>query len=209
MYWKNTETPTFAGSAGSGRAPAVVEQFDLVDRDGNVVATFTRSVTGVITHNVAGAISQSGVTLASAFVYKGVIDCSTNPNWPAASAGDVYKVSVAGKIGGASGQTVQVGDVLTCSADAATGTDAQVGTSWFIEQGNIVSTADVPASANKNYVTDAQLTVIGNTSGTNTGDHITTVPEAEAASSITPCADGTVTPVTSVTTVKGIITAIS
>lgn len=33
-----------------------------------------------------------------------------------------------------------------------------------------VTTADVAASANKNYVTDAQQTVIGNTSGTNTGD---------------------------------------
>lgn len=33
-----------------------------------------------------------------------------------------------------------------------------------------LTTADVTASTDKNYVTDAQLTVIGNTSGTNTGD---------------------------------------
>lgn len=33
-----------------------------------------------------------------------------------------------------------------------------------------LTTADVPDSLNKRYVTDAQLTVIGNTSGTNTGD---------------------------------------
>ncbi len=33
-----------------------------------------------------------------------------------------------------------------------------------------VTTADIAASTNKNYVTDAQQTVIGNTSGTNTGD---------------------------------------
>ena len=32
------------------------------------------------------------------------------------------------------------------------------------------TTAEVPDSANARYVTDAQLTVIGNTSGTNTGD---------------------------------------
>lgn len=32
------------------------------------------------------------------------------------------------------------------------------------------TTADLPDSSNKRYVTDAQLTVIGNTSGTNTGD---------------------------------------
>ena len=34
----------------------------------------------------------------------------------------------------------------------------------------LITTALVPDSANKRYVTDAQLTVIGNTSGTNTGD---------------------------------------
>jgi len=33
-----------------------------------------------------------------------------------------------------------------------------------------VTTADIAASTNKNYVTDAQATVIGNTSGSNTGD---------------------------------------
>ncbi len=39
-----------------------------------------------------------------------------------------------------------------------------------ITNGLIASTADVPDSTNKRYVTDAQLIVIGNTSGTNTGD---------------------------------------
>ena len=34
-----------------------------------------------------------------------------------------------------------------------------------------VTTADIAASTNKNYVTDAQQTVIGNTSGTNSGDN--------------------------------------
>lgn len=175
MRWRNTETPTFAGSGGTNASgPAVVETFDLVDRLGNVVATFIKDVAGAITLNVVGAISQSGVTLASAFVYKGSIDCSSNPNWPAASAGDVYKVSVAGKIGGASGQTVQVGDVLICNVAGITGTDAAVGANWMIEQGNIVSTADVPDSANKRYVTDAQSTVLGSTSGTNTGDQVLT-----------------------------------
>lgn len=36
-----------------------------------------------------------------------------------------------------------------------------------------VTTADIASSTNKNYVTDAQATVIGNTSGTNTGDNAT------------------------------------
>jgi len=42
-----------------------------------------------------------------------------------------------------------------------------------IRKGQIIAltTADVSASTDKNYVTDAQATVIGNTSGTNTGDN--------------------------------------
>lgn len=36
-----------------------------------------------------------------------------------------------------------------------------------------VTTADIASSTNKNYVTDAQATVISNTSGTNTGDNST------------------------------------
>jgi len=36
-----------------------------------------------------------------------------------------------------------------------------------------VTTADIASSTNKNYVTDAQATVIGNTSGTNTGNETT------------------------------------
>lgn len=68
---------------------------------------------------------------------KGVIDCSGNPNYPAASKGWAYKVSVAGKIGGASGLTVQVGDVIYCNADNAGGTQAGVGTSWNVLQYNL------------------------------------------------------------------------
>ena len=36
-----------------------------------------------------------------------------------------------------------------------------------------VTTADIASSTNKNYVSDAQATVVGNTSGTNTGDETT------------------------------------
>jgi hypothetical protein len=40
----------------------------------------------------------------------------------------------------------------------------------LVTSGADATTADIAASTNKNYVTDAQLTVIGNTSGTNSGD---------------------------------------
>lgn len=69
--------------------------------------------------------------------FKGSTDCSANPNYPAASKGDAYVVSVAGKIGGASGKSVDVGDVYVASADNAGGTEASVGTSWFVLEHNL------------------------------------------------------------------------
>lgn len=62
--------------------------------------------------------------------FKGSTDCSGNPNYPAASKGDAYIVSVAGKIGGASGISVNAGDMYFALADNAGGTQAAVGTSW-------------------------------------------------------------------------------
>ena len=40
-------------------------------------------------------------------LFQGVIDASTNPNYPAASENMFWKISVAGKIGGAAGETVK------------------------------------------------------------------------------------------------------
>jgi hypothetical protein len=197
---------------------------------------------------------QSLVTVQSgaandALTYTGAIDCSANPNYPAADAGATYKVSVAGKIGGGSGPNVEVGDLLVCTADGTlTGTHAAVGASWTITQANLdgallaannlsdvasagtartnlglgtaaveaatafvaangsitgatktkvtydakglvtagadATTADIADSSNKRYVTDAQLTVIGNTSGTNTGDQTTITGNAGTATAL-------------------------
>lgn len=70
--------------------------------------------------------------------FKGATDCSTNPNYPAASKGDAYVVSVAGKIGGASGTSVDIGDVYLATADNAGGTQASVGASWRVLEHNLV-----------------------------------------------------------------------
>lgn len=71
--------------------------------------------------------------------FKGSTDCSANPNYPAASKGDFYLVSVAGKIGGASGIVVEAGDTFFATADNAGGTQAAVGASWTVIQGNLTS----------------------------------------------------------------------
>lgn len=67
----------------------------------------------------------------------GDLDCSANPNYPAASKGDSYYVTVAGKIGGASGENVGIGDLIVAKADNAGGTQAGVGASWFILERNL------------------------------------------------------------------------
>lgn len=60
------------------------------------------------------------------------IDCSATPNYPEALVGDQYIVSVAGKIGGASGLDVYVGDIIYAIDENAGGTQAGVGASWAI-----------------------------------------------------------------------------
>jgi hypothetical protein len=69
--------------------------------------------------------------------FKGATNCSGNPNYPAASKGDAYVVSTAGKIGGAAGTAVDIGDVFVASADNAGGTQGAVGASWFILEHNL------------------------------------------------------------------------
>lgn len=88
------------------------------------------------------------IAASNAVVYKGVIDCSANPNYPAADAGWLYRISVAGKIGGASGTNVEVGDTILCLTDGtASGTQAGVGANWNVIQANIDGAVVGPASA--------------------------------------------------------------
>jgi hypothetical protein len=97
---------------------------------------------------IAAAIAASDVE-----VLKGGIDCSANPNYPAADAGHVYRVTVAGKIGGASGPNVEVNDRLECFVDgSAAGNHASVGGNWFISQVNIDGAVTGPVSATANAV---------------------------------------------------------
>jgi len=92
-----------------------------------------------------------------ALVFKGGIDCSANPNYPAANAGHVYKVTVAGKIGGASGVDVTAGDTLYCITDSsAAGTHAGVGANWVVVQAN-VDTATLTTQGIVELATQAEV----------------------------------------------------
>lgn len=106
------------------------------------VATGTASVTSYTDWRTTGTGGGTGGGggLTDAMVFKGAIDCSANPNYPAADAGDVYKVSVAGKIGGASGLDVLAGDTLYCTTDGtASGNHATVGSNWNVANENVTT----------------------------------------------------------------------
>ena len=97
---------------------------------------------------------------ADAMIFKGVIDCSANPNYPAATIGWVYKVSVAGKIGGASGKVVEVGDTIYCITTNVGGDQATVGADFNIAQFNIDGAVVGPSS-----VTDSRIALFDGTTG--------------------------------------------
>lgn len=121
------------------------------------------------------------VAANDAMVFKGVIDCSANPNYPAADRGWTYRVSVAGKIGGASGPNVQVGDILICLTDGtSSGNHATVGASWGIIQVNIdgaLTTADLGVTV-QGY--DADLAAIAALSTTSYGRALLTLANQAA-----------------------------
>ena len=63
--------------------------------------------------------------------------------------------------------------VANSAITGATKTKITYDAKGLVTVGADATTADIADSTNKRYVTDANLTVIGNTSGTNTGDNAT------------------------------------
>lgn len=96
------------------------------------------------------------IAAANALVFVDGIDCSANPNYPAADCGDLYVVSVAGIIGGASGVAVEVGDFAICRVDStASGDQAAVGANWSIINKNVVA-ASATVAGIVELLTDAE-----------------------------------------------------
>ena len=113
--------------------------------------------------------------------FKGATDCSANPNYPAASKGDFYVVSVAGKIGGASGTVVEAGDTYYATEDNAGGTEASVGTSWAHVERNVVFGTGVATALGINVGSAGSVVVNGGALGT---------PSSGVATNLTGTASG-------------------
>jgi hypothetical protein len=132
----NTFTNKTIDANGTGNSISNLETADfaanVVDTDGTLAAN---SDTRLASQKAVKTYVDTKVT--GLLDYQGAIDASANPNFPAASKGDTYRISVAGKIGGASGTVVQAGDWITANADNAGGTLASVGASWDVIQSNL------------------------------------------------------------------------
>lgn len=138
-----------------------------LDTDGTLAAN---SDTKIASQKAVKTYADALIAANDAMVFRGVIDCSANPNYPAANRGDTYKVSVAGKIGGGSGPNVEVGDLLLCITDStASGTHAGVGAQWVIAQVNIDGAVTGQASS-----VDGEIALFSGTSGKLIGRATTT-----------------------------------
>lgn len=150
----------------------------LVNPDVGTQTAGDNSTRAASTAFVAGAVATA---VSGLMDIKGGTDCSANPNYPAAEKGDAYYVTVAGRIGGGSGPQVDVGDVYIASADNAGGTQAAVGTSWFILEHNLAGAllsannlSDL-ASASTARTNLGVPAGSGTSTGTNTGDQTITL----------------------------------
>lgn len=153
-------TPTISGSLTNKTINAssnTISNLTVTMFAANVIDTDTtlaaNSDSRVATQKAIKAYIASVITSSTKFL--GTIDASTNPNFPAASLGDEYKISVAGLIGGASGRSVKVGDIVLCTANTIAGTDAAVGASWDILE-STSDAASTSVSGNVQLATQAE-----------------------------------------------------
>ncbi|MES0091002.1 hypothetical protein [Mesorhizobium sp. M0030] len=153
------DAPATSNSAAhKGYVDGATIPISYLDTDGTLAAN---SDTKVASQKAVKTYMDGRIAAQDAMVHKGVIDGSANPNYPAADRGWTYRVSVAGKIGGASGIVVENGDLIICQTDGtASGTQAAVGAQWDVIQTNLDGAAIGPASS-----VSGNITTFSGTSG--------------------------------------------
>jgi len=115
---------------------------DLIDSYENVIQSFTSAQRALISATEGLKIYNTDTNRYEFFdgttwiglskTYSFPFDASSNPNYPPSQKGDVLVITLAGKIGGASGVNVGIGDVVNCIESNAGGTQASVGEFFLV-----------------------------------------------------------------------------
>lgn len=92
MRWRNTETPTFAGAGGT--VPAVVETFELLDRNDDVVATFTKAADGTVSLDLGESTLEATLTGDEPIE---IVDSDSSTGSHQTIAGDLNLTATAGR----------------------------------------------------------------------------------------------------------------
>lgn len=140
----------------------------LVKRDasGDIIVNQATAASVIITEVIDGATPLSHAVhkgyvdnlFASGTRIQGSIDCSTNPNYPVANSGDIFYVSLAGRIGGGAGPLVNKGDMAIALVDTVGGDDATVGGDWLLIEHNVDAATESVAGVIE-LATQAEITV--------------------------------------------------
>ena len=153
------------GGSGGGFTQAQIEEFarDAVGAalvGGTDIAVSLDDVLNTITIDMDGSFDASGTAAAAVSAHE--------------AAGDPHPQYLTAAEGDASFLTPAEGDAAYVAKNGAitgaTKTKITYDAKGLVTAGADATTADITDSADKRYVTDAHLTILGNTSGTNTGD---------------------------------------
>jgi len=99
----------------------------------------TNDITVIVQNGETRKVSLLRVLQLLGFpiTFEDVLDCSSNPNYPAATKGQMW-LCTEGKVGGADGKKVENGEMIICKvASSPEGDYATVGANWSDFQTNI------------------------------------------------------------------------